>query len=156
MRPLPFREPLLRANATENVFDRAVNYVETGAVRWLVRRGEALAAEVRGSEWKPYQVRVTLDGEGVREVRCSCPYDWGGWCKHAVAALLVALDDPPSIEERPPLGETLAALEQEKLADLLSALADEHPELLAEIEGRINPAWVRPAQPEDEWGPEGW
>lgn len=156
MKPLSFSEALVRANATEKVFERGLSYVETGAVHWLVRRGDVLAAEVYGSEWTPYQVRVTLGGKGVRAVRCSCPYDWGGWCKHAVAALLVALADPASVEERPPLGETLAALGREPLAALLAALADERPELLAEIEGRIDPAWARPSRPEDEWGPEGW
>lgn len=153
MKPLPITEALVREHATEKVFERGVGYAESGAVRSLIRRGETLSAEVYGSEWKPYQVRVAFQKKGVAEARCSCPYDWGGWCKHIVAALLVALEDPAVIEERPPFAETLAALDREAFVALLAALAEERPELLIVIEGRINPAWQRP--PEEEWDPEG-
>ncbi len=156
MKPLPFTEAFVREHATEKVFDRGVNYVETDAVHFPVRRGDTLTAEVYGSEIKPYQVRIALKGTGVGEVFCSCPYDWGGWCKHVVATLLVALADSAAVEERPPFGETLAMLDRAALVALLTALADERPELVAEIEGRIDPDWQRPSRPEDEWDPEGW
>lgn len=154
MKPLPFTEALVREHTSEKVFERGVHYAEADAVRALIRRGKTLSAEVFGSDWRPYQVRVTLRKSGISEARCSCPYDWGGWCKHIVATLLVALEAPAAGEERPPLAETLEDLDREALAALLVALAEERPELLSEIEGRINPEWQRP--PDDEWPPEGW
>ena len=99
-------------------------------------------------------MRIALREGGVAEALCTCPYSFGGWCKHVVAVLLVALEEPEVVEERPPFGETLAALDRTDLAALLAALADERPELITEVEGRINPAWRR--APEDEWDPEGW
>lgn len=154
MKALPLTEAQIREHTTEKVFERGVRYAETDAVRLLVRRGDTLAAEVSGSEWTPYQVRVTLHESGVAGARCSCPYEWGGWCKHIVAMLLVALEDPAAVEERPPLAATLTALDREALIALLVALTENRPELLGEIEGRIDPEWQRP--PEDEWPPEGW
>ena len=154
MKPLPFTESLVREHTTEKVYERGVRYAESDAVRSLIRRGDTLSAEVSGSEWQPYPVRIVLRKGGVAEVRCTCPYDWGGWCKHVVAVLLVTLGEPSAVEERPPLDETLAALDREALAALLTGLVEERPELLGEIEGRINPEWQRP--PEDEWPPEGW
>jgi len=40
---------------------------------------------------KPYQVRITFDQKGIIDAECSCPYDWGGFCKHIVAVLLAAI-----------------------------------------------------------------
>ena len=154
MKPLPFTEALVREHASEKVFERGVRYAAEDAARLLIRRGDTLSAEVRGSEWRPYQVGIRLGKKGVTEARCSCPYDWGGWCKHVVATLLVALENPGSIDERPPLDTTLSSLDREALVGLLTALADERPELTVAIEGLIDPAWQRP--PEDEWDPEGW
>ncbi len=156
MKPLPFTESLVREHATEKVFERGVRYAGTDAVHFPVRRGDTLTAEVYGTEPRPYQVRIALKGNGVDGVRCSCPYDWGGWCKHVVATLLVALDHPTAVDERPPFEQTLASLDHAALAALFAALAEAHPELVAEIEGRIDPMWERPPRPEDEWDSEGW
>lgn len=154
MKPLPFTESFVREHATEKVFDRGVRYAEDGAVHLPIRRRDVLSAEVHGTDWQPYQVRITLHKSLPAEVRCTCPYSFGGWCKHVVAVLLVALAAPEAIEERPPLVETLAKLRRADLAALLTTLAEERPELVVEIEGQIDPSWRR--RPEDEWDPEGW
>ena len=45
-----------------------------------------------GSDFVPYEIIVTLLDDGrIGERACTCPYDWGGYCKHIVAVLLTAL-----------------------------------------------------------------
>jgi uncharacterized Zn finger protein len=53
-----------------------------------VRRGDRLTAHVEGSDFAPYEVTIELHDGGIPGTRCSCPYDWGGACKHVVAVLL--------------------------------------------------------------------
>lgn len=155
MNPLPLTEAYVRAQATEKVYDRGLAYFRGGHVGALVRRGHELAAEVEGSDLDPYAVRLTLSGDEA-EARCTCPYEWGGWCKHAVAVALAALDDPTTVEERPPLRESLRTLAPDALVELLADLAERHPALLCEIEGRIDPGWACPERDEwDEWD-EAW
>ena len=85
----------------------------------LVQRGDALQAKVEGSEYQPYRVRVDFDKGGIISVFCTCPYDWGGWRKHIVAALLVCFHEPETIERRPEFKDLLADLNREQLQGLL-------------------------------------
>jgi uncharacterized Zn finger protein len=81
-------ERTIRALATPESFARGRSYFDDGAVSDLIRRGDRLTAEVEGSEFAAYQISIRLHDGGVAEARCSCPYDWGGYCKHIVAVLL--------------------------------------------------------------------
>ncbi len=40
-----------------------------------------------GSELEPYEISIAFDTERIHKITCTCPYDQGGLCKHAVAAL---------------------------------------------------------------------
>jgi uncharacterized Zn finger protein len=126
MEALPIDEATIRQYASADSFGRGRAYARQGAVSDLARRGQRLQAAVQGSEDEPYQVDITFDEDGVAMVDCTCPYDWGGWCKHIVAVLLVALDQPAAIEERPPLEETLAGLDRDQLQALLLRLAEQN------------------------------
>ena len=130
-------EAAIRQQATAESFRRGENYYRQGAVGSLVQRGNVLQAEVEGSQYEPYRVRVTFDEGGITDAVCSCPYDWGGWCKHIVATLLACLEDPDEIEVRPALDELLADLDREELQDLLLHLAARAPSVADEIEGQI-------------------
>ncbi|MEF8799086.1 MAG: hypothetical protein V5A79_06705 [Candidatus Bipolaricaulota bacterium] len=66
-------------------YDRAVRYLRQGRVEKLNIKGESVKAKVRGSQL--YEVRLELD-EPDFDAICTCPYDWGGYCKHIVATLL--------------------------------------------------------------------
>ncbi len=124
----------VQAHATAKVFARGVRYAEEGAVGRLVLRGDELFATVRGTDVRPYRVRVRCSDEAVREVRCSCPYEWEGWCKHVVAVLLVGQRQPERVAERPPLAEPLGALGADALRRLVLDLAERHPRLIPTIE----------------------
>lgn len=129
-----FGEDVIRENSSPQSFERGLDYYGRGSVVSVIRRGEALQAEVVGSEFAPYDVRVVFDAAGMVEAWCSCPYDWGGWCKHIVATLLYAVHEPESVLELPATEEALSGLDQEELQSILLRLADQNPHLADAIE----------------------
>lgn len=130
-------EATIRQHSSEDSFRRGQAYERQGAVIALVQRGAELEAEVEGSQYEPYQVRVTFDPGGVTGAMCSCPYDWGGWCKHIVAVLLACLRSPEAVEERPPLEALLAGLDREQLQTVLLNLSARDPSLADAIESQV-------------------
>jgi hypothetical protein len=94
-------EAAIRQYASAESFERGSAYYEQGQVTSPVLRGTTLYAEVEGSEAFPYLVRCTCATGGSIEASCTCPYDWGGWCKHIVAVCLCLIHEPETIEERP-------------------------------------------------------
>jgi uncharacterized Zn finger protein len=131
-------EAAIRQQASAESFQRGRDYYQTGAVVSLLQRGDTLQAEVEGSQYEPYQVCVTFDEAGIIDADCSCPYDWGGWCKHVVAALLSSLHHPEAIEVRLPLEELLTDLGREPLHDLVLHLATSHPHLVEQVERYVS------------------
>ena len=112
-------ESTIHDHASPESYRRGEDYYEQGAVLALTRRGDALQARVAGSDFAPYSVRVSFDGTGITSATCSCPYDWGGWCKHIVAVLLTCVREPETVRELPALEETLSDLDRAQLQDLL-------------------------------------
>ncbi|WP_129676444.1 SWIM zinc finger domain-containing protein [Candidatus Chloroploca sp. Khr17] len=147
-------EAQIRQYASAESFARGRHYAEEGAVGPLVLRGDLLRAEVEGSAYEPYQVTVRIDAGGVRAASCSCPYDWGGWCKHIVATLLVyAKAETDAIEVRPPLAVLLAGLERDQLEALVLHMAVHDPELTERIDAMIGASIAAPvALPSSEVG----
>src|SRR5262245_32350599 len=133
----PIMERTIRALAAPESFARGRSYFDDGAVSDLVRRGDRLTAEVEGSEFAPYQVSIRLHDGGVAEAWCSCPYDWGGYCKHIVAVLLKFADEATHVIERKPLADLLRALAQTQLIELVEQRAESDPELAAWIEAEL-------------------
>lgn len=127
----------IRQFASDQSFERGQDYYEAGAVVSLVLRGEKLIAEVLGSSYEPYRVEVDVDAHGITSVFCSCPYDWGGWCKHIVAVLLTMLHEPEVAEQREPLDVLIADLDREALLALVQWMAELHPELVEDIEAQV-------------------
>ncbi len=69
------------------ILDRGFDYYEQDQVIRVEQfeKGE-FSAKVRGSE--QYGVYLQLGpGQRVIDHRCSCPYDWGAYCKHEVAVM---------------------------------------------------------------------
>jgi hypothetical protein len=84
-----FTRQTLRGLANDNSYQRGRAYYDDGAVRQLRRDADTFHATVRGSS--SYRVQLRLAAAGL-EFRCSCPYEFGGICKHAVALGLAVLD----------------------------------------------------------------
>jgi uncharacterized Zn finger protein len=127
-------EALIRQHTSAETLMRGRGYARSGAVVAPAQRGDAFEAQVEGSGAQPYRVRVSFDTGGITSATCTCPFDGLGWCKHIVAALLVALERPEQVAERPPLSALLASLDRGQLQVLLERLAARGPELADAIE----------------------
>ena len=86
---IPFTLTDLQRMATASSFDRGQDYYDEGAVRELTYDGESFSARVLGT----YRYRITISGtQAEPHFHCSCPYDYGGICKHVVAVGLAILE----------------------------------------------------------------
>ncbi|PZU94491.1 MAG: hypothetical protein DCE90_14700 [Pseudanabaena sp.] len=133
--PVPkISESMIRQNTSDKSFERGKEYVRSQAVRDLFLRDQILQASVAGSTY--YRVRIGFRDRGIQTAKCSCPYDFGGWCKHIVAVLLVGMERP-QIEERPSLVEMLEKLDLEQTRKLLQNIAAQSPDLVDLIDIQI-------------------
>ena len=125
----------IRARATEQSFARGESYYHSGAIFDTVRRGSELEGQCEGSDYAPYHIHVTLDEAGnIDTAFCTCPYDWGGDCKHIVALLLTYLHEPESFEARAPVQDILSARSKEDLIALIRQMVELYPDLQALID----------------------
>ncbi|OUL27077.1 hypothetical protein BV378_10355 [Nostoc sp. RF31YmG] len=130
----------IRRNANAKSFQRGEAYYEADAVISLTQRGNLLQAEVEGNQSHPYQVSLSFNSEGLTSVKCTCPYDADGWCKHIVATMLVCMRQPESIEERPTLQQLLDYLDERQTQKLIQQLVAEYPRLIEAIDRHVN--WI--------------
>lgn len=87
---LPFDLSTLENMATPSSFARGEDYYYSHAVRQLVYNGHTFTARVLGS----YAYHVEIGGtKASPHFQCSCPYDYGGICKHIVAVGLAILHE---------------------------------------------------------------
>ncbi|MGD9091278.1 MAG: hypothetical protein PVF74_00410 [Anaerolineales bacterium] len=127
---------------------RGWEYFESSNVMGVIWREDQLTARVQGSEWVPYVVRVEFDGQDIGYVDCTCPYDWGGDCKHIVAALLFLVHNPEMIEQRPSIADLLGPLDREQLVDMLRELAEEFPAIIDTLESLVSRATLAKEAPQ--------
>jgi uncharacterized Zn finger protein len=130
-------EATIRNLTTAQSFSQGQAYLRDGAVLEIGQQDDLLLAEVEGSEYEPYQVRVRLDAGGIVDADCTCPYDGGGCCKHIVAVLLAFVQQPDRVMERTPVASLLSGLDRETLANLLTDLLASHPHLADWVEARL-------------------
>ena len=137
MPTLKIAESLIRQNASNKSFERGRDYARSRAVSDLVWRGQILRSSVVGNEY--YSVSIRFSGQSkqiVQDATCSCPYDYGDWCKHIVATLLVA-NEQGNIEERPSLAQLLERLDLEQTRKLLDNLVVENPDLIDQVDLQV-------------------
>lgn len=134
MTPPQLTEDWIRQQANELSFAKGERYYLDGAVLEIVRRGDLITAEVRGSAAEPYHVTLHVDDQGIVDAACTCLYDWGGWCKHRVAVALTLLHEEGSVVERESLETLLQNLDAGQLRTLLRQLAARQPFIVEDIE----------------------
>jgi uncharacterized Zn finger protein len=127
-------EDSILKHVTLKSYERGVEYHRMGAVLSLTQRGDSVFAEVQGSECEPYNVVVFFEDDVLKFARCSCPYDWEGYCKHVVASLLACIHDQDMLEIRPPIEELLTPLSQVEIRNLVAQLINRKPELVELVE----------------------
>ena len=134
MLALKIDESLIHQNASDKSFQKGKEYARSQAVSDLIWRDQTLQASVAGNEY--YRVTIGFNDQKVQSATCSCPYDFGGWCKHIVATLLVGMEQD-KIEERPSLTQLLEYLDLEQTRKLLHELVLESPDLIDFIDSHV-------------------
>ena len=86
----------IRGYCTESSFERGREYFEEGLVEGVEQYESEITAYVAGTQ--KYKVSLRLDKKGF-DAYCTCPYDWGGYCKHIVATLLALSENHDEIIE---------------------------------------------------------
>jgi hypothetical protein len=114
----------IRGLCTSEVFDRAVTYRKENRIERIGRFDETVSAAVQGSQPDPYEVDIDVESDGDEagdiDASCTCPYDWGGYCKHIIAVLLeVAEGDVDLEDEREAVERVLSDAHPEELRDFL-------------------------------------
>ena len=127
-------EAHIRKLASRPSFERGETYYRDGAIFEPVRQARELRAQCEGSDYEPYQVSATLTKGGIADSSCTCPYDYGGICKHIVALLLTYVHEPKAFRSIPPLTTLLAGRSQEELIALIGDIIKHEPELLSLVE----------------------
>jgi uncharacterized Zn finger protein len=127
-------EAKVRQLASAQSFDRGQSYYSHESILEPVRQGMTLRAQCEGSAYEPYDVSATLNRQGVATMACTCPYDWGGACKHIVALLLAYIHDPQAFRVIPPLETLLATCGRETLIAMIDEMVQREPGLMSVVE----------------------
>ena len=120
----------IQERCTERSYMRGLDYFHTGAIDNATLHGYTLSGTCEGTEMDPYHVTVELTPTGIAATDCSCPYDWGGDCKHIVALLLTYLEEPDAIDSLDTLFATFEAKPKANLLQVISELLKRAPELV--------------------------
>jgi uncharacterized Zn finger protein len=131
-------EATIRTFANAKSRQRGEEYYRQGYVTTLTQRGNTLDAEVEGSDIQSYRVSLNFNNRDFTSATCTCPYNFDGYCKHIVAAMLVCLRQPDKIEERPTLEQLLDRLNEIQTQQLIQELVAKQPELIDPIERYVN------------------
>jgi uncharacterized Zn finger protein len=127
----------VRAYANEKSFARGEKYYWDDTIFETVKRGSVLEAFCEaGSQPEPYYVTATLAENGIAEASCTCPYDYGGACKHIVALLLTYVHRAQVFEERPSIEAALNGRSKDELIVLIQKMLTYYPDLNAVVDGR--------------------
>ena len=137
-------EDKIRALASSQSFERSVDYYHSGAVFDIRRVGDVLRGQCLGSSYTPYRVSVQLGPGGVAATHCTCPYDWGGICKHIVALLLTWVHNPDEFQPLAPLDERLAGKSKEELIALIQEMLKREPDLERLLDLPLHPDLASP------------
>ncbi len=122
----------IKAAATAQSFERGQSYYQQGAINNPMLQGMRLSASCWGSDL--YETSVTLGADGVSTSGCTCPYDWGGLCKHQVALLLTYLKKPEVVQVIPPIAELLQSHSRDDLIALIEEMVGQSPDLITLLE----------------------
>jgi hypothetical protein len=76
-----------------------------------------------------YRVAITLDEAGVRSASCTCPYDFGSYCKHIVAVLLTYIRQPEAFAAQSESSDPPRSASADQLRALIRTLLDQKPDL---------------------------
>ena len=123
-------EDQIQDRCTKQVFSRGESYFYEEVIENAVFHDWTLSATCQGSEFTPYNVSVELTSTGIADAVCSCPYDWGGDCKHIVALLLTYIHEREEIHSVDPILTAIAEKPRATLLRVISELLKREPSLV--------------------------
>ena len=127
-------EDQIQERCTKQVFARGEGYFYNEAIENSMFHGWTLSASCYGSEETPYSVSVELTSTGIADAECSCPYNWGGDCKHIVALLLTYIHEPDEIRSIEPIMTAIAEKPRATLLGIIAELLKREPALVPLVE----------------------
>lgn len=139
-------ENILKSLSSPESFTRGHDLYQSDAVFDTFRQGDLLTGKCKGSSVPFYQIRVQLDEGGIQEASCTCPYDWGGYCKHIIALMLTYVNSPNAFIEQKNIKELLGQLDKDALVHLITKMVDKNPDLYSWLQTAI-PAASAKSQP---------
>ncbi|MBE0684786.1 MAG: SWIM zinc finger family protein [Anaerolineaceae bacterium] len=128
MKEILLTEEDIQLLSTEKSFDRGEDLYLSSAISDTFRKKNTIFGKCEGSGGKPYDLEVNFDGIEM-DAFCTCPYDWGGLCKHLVAFLLTFVNEEELFTESVDIPTLLEPLDRENLIVLISKLVKEKPDL---------------------------
>ncbi len=98
---MPILENLTLADLKQTIKSSSLKkgYSYLNRIQNATRIGQTLTAEVMGS--RRYELEIEATPGGL-VARCSCPYNWGGYCKHIAGVLLKWVESPGSFIVKEP------------------------------------------------------
>ncbi|MBI3537303.1 MAG: SWIM zinc finger family protein, partial [Chloroflexi bacterium] len=137
MNRIRLTESMIRAATTPESFQRGQSYFNQGAISNAAIQSNVLSGDCEGTQSPYYHVRVELDDAGIRFANCTCPYEFGGFCKHIVALLLAYIHNPKEFTARESPNELLAGLSRDDLLALMTKLIERQPDLYDWVQAAI-------------------
>ncbi len=130
-------ESNLAAYASTESFARGMRLYRSDAIFDTCRQGDMLFGKCEGSSFPYYEVQAQLDEGGIQDASCSCPYDWGGFCKHIVALLLTYIHKPKVFVVEKSAAELVSDLDKQSLVSLIDKLVEKDPSFYSQLKASI-------------------
>lgn len=130
-------ESIVRAGAEPQSFSRGHELYRSEAISNGAVQGNLLSAHCAGTMEPYYRVTVEFDDMGILNATCTCPYGYGGYCKHIIALLLTYIHKPKAFSPRQSPQELLSALSRDDLLALVQNLLKREPELYDWVQAQI-------------------
>lgn len=118
----------IQSLAEVKVMERGMALYHDEAILNPVKRENRLEAFCHGSQI--YRVSAIVADDNIGLTNCTCPYDWGGICKHRVALLLTYLHEADKFVQRPTITQLLAKKDKDDLIDLIENMLSRHLTLI--------------------------
>jgi uncharacterized Zn finger protein len=130
-------ETALKSLSSTESFARGYELYQVSAVYDTYRQENTLTGKCEGSSAPFYQLRVIIDEGGIQEAACTCPYDWGGYCKHIIALILTFIHNQGAFIEQKRIDELLMNLDHETLVQLIGKMVDKNPDLYLWLQAAV-------------------
>ncbi|MHC1772199.1 MAG: SWIM zinc finger domain-containing protein [Flexilinea sp.] len=130
-------ESVLKSLSSPESFSRGYALFQSGAIFDTFRQDDLITGKCEGSSAPFYKVSIQLDEGGIQEASCTCPYDWGGYCKHIIALALTFLDNSDAFIQQTDITASVSQLDKDTLVHLIMKMVEKNPDLYSWLKTSI-------------------